>query len=141
MNNCFPCRLNRTPTGWKPGSRDGTTLAIDCIAVITSSMATPRHSGSWDWLLYNKPLSMQQLVLGSDHFPFPASMADWKIKPPRRRRCPLTHGFRYKLVGIFGYIVFIPESIKPVISPVADFFYRLLEILFDEALALRHIHS
>ena len=43
---------------------DGTTLAIDCIAVEDEYGNTPAQRAELDWLLYNKPLEYAQLVLG-----------------------------------------------------------------------------
>ena len=42
---------------------DGTTLAIDCIAVEDEYGDTPAQRAELDWLLYNKPLEYAQLVL------------------------------------------------------------------------------
>ena len=42
---------------------DGTTLAIDCIAVEDEYGNTPAQRSELDWLLYNKPLEYAQLVL------------------------------------------------------------------------------
>ena len=43
---------------------DGTTLAIDCIAVEDEYGNTPAQRAELDWLLYNKSLEYAQLVLG-----------------------------------------------------------------------------
>ena len=42
---------------------DGTTLAIDCIAVEDEYGDTPAQRAELDWLLYNKPLEYAQMVL------------------------------------------------------------------------------
>ena len=42
---------------------DGTTLAIDCIAVEDEYGNTPAQRAELDWLLYNKPLEYAQMVL------------------------------------------------------------------------------
>jgi integrase len=42
---------------------DGTTLAIDCIAVEDEYGHTPAQRAELDWLLYNKPLEYAQMVL------------------------------------------------------------------------------
>ena len=49
---------------------DGTTLAIDCIAIEDEYGNTPAQRAELDWLLYNKPLEYAQLVLGGeiDHY-------------------------------------------------------------------------
>ena len=45
---------------------DGTTLAIDCIAIEDEYGNTPAQRAELDWLLYNKPLEYAQLVLGGE---------------------------------------------------------------------------
>ena len=42
---------------------DGTTLAIDCIAVEDEYGNIPAQRAELDWLLYNKPLEYAQMVL------------------------------------------------------------------------------
>ena len=42
---------------------DGTTLAIDCIAVEDEYGNTPAQRAELDWLLWNKPLEYTQMVL------------------------------------------------------------------------------
>ena len=42
---------------------DGTTLAIDCIAIEDEYGNTPAQRAELDWLLYNKPLEYAQMVL------------------------------------------------------------------------------
>ena len=47
-------------------SADGTTLAIDCIAIEDEYGNTPAQRAELDWLLYNKPLEYVQLVLSGE---------------------------------------------------------------------------
>ena len=47
-------------------SKDGTTLAIDCIAVEDEYGSTPAQRAELDWLLCNRPLEYAQLVLGGE---------------------------------------------------------------------------
>ena len=42
---------------------DGSTVAIDCIAVENEYGNTPAQRAELDWLLYNKPLEYAQMVL------------------------------------------------------------------------------
>ena len=61
---------------------DGTTLAIDCIAVEDEYGNTPAQRAELDWLLYNKPLEYAQMVLEgrlSIISRLVATMEDWKI--------------------------------------------------------------
>ena len=53
MNKLLPCRYNTDSNQVEARFEDGTTLAIDCIAV----------EAELDWLLYNKPLEYAQMVL------------------------------------------------------------------------------
>ena len=45
---------------------DGSTIAIDCIAMEDAYDSTPVQRADLDWLLYNKPLEYMQLVLVGD---------------------------------------------------------------------------
>ncbi len=45
---------------------DGTTLAIDCIAVEDEYGSTPVQRAELDWLLWSKPLEYAQMVLGGE---------------------------------------------------------------------------
>ena len=45
---------------------DGSTVAIDCIAVEDEYGNTTAQRAELDWLLYNKPLEYTQLVLGEE---------------------------------------------------------------------------
>ena len=64
MNKLLPCRYNTDSNRVEARFEDGTTLAIDCIAVEDECGNTPAQRAELDWLLYNKPLAYAQLVLG-----------------------------------------------------------------------------
>ena len=51
------------PAGGEARFEDGTTLAIDCVAVEDEYGNTPAQRAELDWLLYNKPLEYAQMVL------------------------------------------------------------------------------
>ena len=42
---------------------DGSTIAIDCIAIEDEYGNTPAQRAELDWLLYNKPLEYAQMML------------------------------------------------------------------------------
>ena len=62
MNKLLSCRFNMDTNRVEARFEDGTTLAIDCIAVED----TPAQRAELDWLLYHKPLEYAQLVLGGE---------------------------------------------------------------------------
>ena len=64
MNKLLSCRYNIDTNRVETRFEDGTTLAIDCIAVEDEYGSTPAQRAELDWLLYNKPLEYTQLVLG-----------------------------------------------------------------------------
>ena len=64
MNKLLSCRYNMDTNRVEARFEDGTTLAIDCIAVEDEYGNTPAQRAELDWLLYNKPLEYAQLVLG-----------------------------------------------------------------------------
>ena len=70
MTKLFSCRYNMDTNRVEARFEDGTTLAIDCIAVEDEYGNTSAQRAELDWLLYNKPLEYAQLVLGGevDHY-------------------------------------------------------------------------
>ena len=65
------CRYNMDTNRVEARFEDGTTLAIDCIAIEDEYGNTPAQRAELDRLLYNKPLEYAQLVLGGEveHYP------------------------------------------------------------------------
>ena len=63
MNKLLSCRYNMDTNRVEARFEDGTTLAIDCIAVEDEYGNTPVQRAELDWLLYNKPLEYAQMVL------------------------------------------------------------------------------
>ena len=66
MNKLLSCRYNMDTNRVEARFEDGTTLAIDCIAVENEYGNTPAQRAELDWLLYHKPLEYAQLVLGGE---------------------------------------------------------------------------
>ena len=56
MTKLLSCRYNMDTNRVEARFEDGTTLAIDCIAVEDEYGNTPAQRAELDWLLYNKPL-------------------------------------------------------------------------------------
>ena len=63
MSNLLFCRCNMDTNRVEARFEDGTTLAIDCIAVEDEYGNTPAQRAELDWLLWNKPLEYAQMVL------------------------------------------------------------------------------
>jgi len=63
MTKLLSCRYNTDTNRVEARFEDGTTLAIDCIAVEDEYGNTPAQRAELDRLLYNKPLEYAQLVL------------------------------------------------------------------------------
>ena len=63
MNKLLTCRYNTDTNRVETRFENGTTLAIDCIAVEDEYGSTPAQRAELDWLLYNKPLEYEQMVL------------------------------------------------------------------------------
>ena len=61
MMKLLSCRYNMDTNRVKARFADGTTLAIDCIAVEDEYGHTPAQRAELDWLLYNKPLEYASL--------------------------------------------------------------------------------
>ena len=66
MNKLLSCRYNMDTNRVEARFEDGTSLAIDCIAVEDEYGITPAQRAEPDWLLYNKPLEYAQLVPGGE---------------------------------------------------------------------------
>ena len=60
MNKLLSCRYNMDTNRVEARFEDGTTLAIDCIAVEDEYGSTPAQRAELNWLLYNKPLEYAQ---------------------------------------------------------------------------------
>ena len=63
MNKLLTCRYNMDTNKVEARFEDGTTLAIDCIAVEDEYGNSPAQRAELDWLLWNKPLEYTQMVL------------------------------------------------------------------------------
>ena len=63
MTKLLSCRYNMDTNRVEARFADGTTLAIDCIAVEDEYGNSPAQRAELDWLLYNKPLEYAQMVL------------------------------------------------------------------------------
>ena len=63
MNKLLSCHFNMDTDRVKVRFEDGTTVAIDCIAIEDEYGNTPAQRAELDWLLYHKSLEYAQLVL------------------------------------------------------------------------------
>ncbi len=63
MNKLLSCRYNMDTDRVEARFADGSTIAIDCIAIEDKYGNTPVQRAELDWLLDNKPLEYAQLVL------------------------------------------------------------------------------
>ena len=63
MTKLLSRRFNMGTSRVETRFEDGTTIAIDCIAVEDEYGSTPAQRAELDWLLYNKPLEDAQMVL------------------------------------------------------------------------------
>ena len=75
------CHYNMDTNRVEARFADGTTLAIDCIAIEDEYGNTPAQRAELDWLLYNKPLEYVQLVLSGEieH----SKYQNYSVKPKR----------------------------------------------------------
>ena len=63
MTKLLSCRYNMDTNRVEARFTDGTTLAIDSIAIEDEYGNTSAQRAEQDWLLYNKPLEYAQMVL------------------------------------------------------------------------------
>ena len=66
MTKLLSCLYNMDTNRVETRFEDGTTLAIDCIAVEDEYGSTPVQRAELDWLLWSKPLEYAQMVLGGE---------------------------------------------------------------------------
>ena len=66
MMKPLSCRYNMDTNRMEAWFKDGTTFAIDCIAIEDEFGNTPAQRAELDWLLYNKPLEYIQLISAGD---------------------------------------------------------------------------
>ena len=94
MTKLLSCRYNMDTNQVEARFEDGTTLAIDCIAVEDEYGNAPAQRAELDWLLYNKPLEYAQMVLRGEMEHYPVSythlsaLAIRHLKPRWRRILP-----------------------------------------------------
>ena len=96
MNKLLSCRFNMDTNRVEARFEDGTTLAIDCIAVEDECGNTPAQRAELDWLLYNKPLEYAQLVLGGEMEPL--SLAGMRPRQAGRLSPYKEHGAHRPMV-------------------------------------------
>ena len=63
MTKLLSCHYNMDTNRVETRFKDGTTVAIDCIAIEDEYGNTSTQRAELDWLLYNKPLEFTQMVL------------------------------------------------------------------------------
>ena len=63
MTKLLSCRYNMDTNRLEARFADGSTVAIDCIAVKDDYGNTTAQRAELDWLLWNKPLEYAQMVL------------------------------------------------------------------------------
>ncbi len=66
MNKLFSCRFNMDTNRVEARFEDGSTVAIDRIAIEDEYGNTPAQRSELVWLLYNKPLEYAQMMLGGE---------------------------------------------------------------------------
>ena len=66
MNKLLSCRYNIDTNRMEARFADGSTIAIDCIAIEDEYGNAPAQRAELDWLLYNKPLEYIQLILAGN---------------------------------------------------------------------------
>ena len=63
MDKLLSYRYNMDTNRVEAHFSDGSTIAIDCIAIEDEYGNSPAQRAELDWLLYNKPLEYAQMVL------------------------------------------------------------------------------
>ena len=66
MDKLLSYRYNMDTNRVEAHFSDGSTIAIDCIAIEDEYGNTPAQRAELDWLLYSKPLEYAQMVLSGE---------------------------------------------------------------------------
>ena len=66
MSKLLSCQFNIDAGRVEARFADGSTIAIDCIAIEDEYGNAPAQRAELDWLLYNKPLEYAQMVLSGE---------------------------------------------------------------------------
>ena len=66
MSKLLSCQFNIDVGRVEARFADGSTIAIDCIAIEDEYGNAPAQRAELDWLLYNKPLEYIQLILAGN---------------------------------------------------------------------------
>lgn len=66
MMKLISCRYNMDTDRMEARFKDGTIVAIDCIAIEDEYGNAPAQRAELDWLLYNKPLEYAQMMPGGE---------------------------------------------------------------------------
>ena len=66
MSKLLSCQFNIDAGRVEARFADGSTVAIDCIAIEDEYGDTSAQRAELDWLLYNKPLEYAQMMLGGE---------------------------------------------------------------------------
>ena len=88
MTKLLSCRYNMDTNRVEALFADGSTVAIDCIAVEDEYGNAPAQRAELDWLLYNKPLEYAQIVLKGrwgTTYRWDVTMAGWRTEPQKTR--------------------------------------------------------
>ena len=67
MDKLLSYRYNMDTNRVEAHFSDGSTIAIDCIAIEDEYGNTPAQRAELDWLLYNKPLEYAQMMLKGEN--------------------------------------------------------------------------
>ena len=132
MTKLFSCRYNMDTNRVEALFADGTTLAIDCIAVEDEYGNTPAQRAELDWLLYNKPLEYAQMVLRgrwSVICRWGVTMAGWRIEPQKTRGKIANRAARVFIADFYsGNIARVHSSVRFHFSEIQSYYSLFLQV-------------
>ena len=127
MNKLLSCRFNMDTDRVEARFADGSTLAIDCIAIEDEYGNTPAQRAELG-LLYNKPLEYAQLMLGGKIEHYLSLGCDHGRLEDQHYEIQKTTpkiSFRYGLVAVF----FIIQKMQVPFASLFGMFGSALQIL------------
>ena len=132
MNKLLTCRYNMDTNQVEARFEDGTTLAIDCIAVEDEYGNSPAQRAELDWLLYNKPLEYAQMVLRGEmehYLALAVTTAGWRIEPQKTRGKTANRAARVFIADFYsGNIARVHSSVRFHFSEIQSYYSLFLQV-------------
>ena len=131
MTKLLSCHYNMDTNRVEARFEDGTTLAIDCIAVEDEYGNTSAQRAELDWLLYNKPLEYAQMVLRGEMEHYLSLGCDHgRLDEPQKTRGKTANRAARIFIADFysGNIARVYSSVRSHFSEIQSYYSLFLQV-------------